>query len=198
MRNTIFIATIFILAGLSSCKEECKTCPDGYGLVNDECECLGYINGGECYSSIENLITPYGGDISGDLYYSFDSNTSDNFVFNSSPQLIAITGWGETGVNSESAEISLVENKKAIAQQTLITTVKRLKGQDSAWFEPFRNENGFGPGRIAFAESKVIDGKTCYLRPYLVQLDSRLYRLHLKWETEAGEVVDICTKIFRK
>ena len=197
MRNTIFISTLLILSGLSSCKEECKTCPEGYGLVNGECECLGYMNGGECYSSIESLITPYGGNIYGDLYYSFDSNSSDNFTFNSTPQLIAITRWGETGINSESAMISLVEDKKAILEQLLITTVKKAKLQDSAWFEPYRNEKGFGT-TLGNQLTKLIDGKTCYLRPYLVQLDKGLYRVHLKWETAGGEVVDICTKIFRR
>jgi len=198
MRNTIFIATILILAGLSSCKDECKTCPDGYGLVNNECECLGYVNGGQCYT-LNNLLRS-DPKFEGDLYYSFDENSSSNFTFSSNPQLISISPWIESGVNSESAKILLVENREAsnFNTVTLMTTVKRPKGQDSAWFEPFWNEKGFGPGSTAFAESKVIDGKTCYLRPYLVQLDSRLYRLHLKWETVDGEVVDICTKIFRR
>ena len=93
MRNIIFISTLLILAGLSSCKEDCKTCPEGYGLVNGECKCLGYMNGGECYGSIESLLKPYFGNIDGDLYYSFDSNTTENFTFNSNPQLIAIAGW---------------------------------------------------------------------------------------------------------
>lgn len=65
--------------------------------------------------------------------------------------------------------------------------------------KPYRNEKGFGPGTNAFSITKNIDGKSCYLRPYLVQIDSRrLYRLHLKWETANGEVLDKCTKIFRR
>jgi len=70
----------------------------------------------------------------GDLYYSFDENSSSNFTFSSNPQLISISPWIESGVNSESAKILLVENREAINfnNVTLITTVKRPKGQDSA------------------------------------------------------------------
>ena len=198
MRNTIFISTLLILAGLSSCKEECKTCPEGYGLVNGECECLGYMNGGECYT-FDQLLEPNVFLFEGDLYYSFDPNSSDNFTFNSHPQLISIDGWAETGFWTESSRIGLVENRNASNYRNVAwkTTVQRFKNQDSAWFEPYRNEKGFGT-TLGNQLTKLIDGKTCYLRPYLVQLDKGLYRVHLKWETAGGEVVDICTKIFRR
>jgi len=199
MRKFIIILSIFIVGGFCACSDECKTCPDGYGLVDDECKCVGFINGSNCYT-LDNLLSPDEFKFQGDLYYSFDSNTSNNYQFNSNPQLISVSSFSETGVNSESATVSLIEDRDAsnFSNIVLRTSVQREKGTDSAWFQPFFGEKGFGPGSTAFSTSEIIDGKKCYLRPYLVQLDSRLYRLHLKWETEDGEVIDICTKVFRR
>ncbi len=198
MRNYLII-TILFLAGFSSCKDDCKTCPDGYGLVNNECQCMGYINGSKCYKSV-NELTNYLPAVGDNLYYSFDNNSSSNFTFNSKPQLVAISPWVASGVNSEFAEIILVEDREAgdIYQSNLSTTVRKPKQDDSASFYPYRNEKGFGLGRTAESITKQINGKTCYLRPYLVQLDTKLFRLHLKWETLEGEVMDTCTKIFTR
>lgn len=201
MKKTYFLSVLlFILAGFSSCKDdECETCPDGYGLVKDECKCLGYVNGEGCYTLDQLLASDP--KFEGELFYSFDSNSSENFNFNSNPQLISISPWIETGVNSESAKILLIEDREVsnFNNATLTTTVKKPKMEDSAWFEPFFNEQGFGPGHKAESITKEINGKVCFLRPYLVELQiNKLYKLYLKWETKQGEVVDVCTKIFKR
>jgi hypothetical protein len=197
MKQYFKLIVLFILAGFSSCKYECKTCPDGYGVVNDACECIGYINGGQCYT-FASLLRPDNFKFQGDLYYSFDSNSSENFEFNTNPQLISISAFAETGQNSEFAKISLIENREAenFDNVVLRTSIQRIKDSDSAWFQPYIGEKGFGPGSTAFSITKIIGDKTCYLRPYAVQLDNTIYRLHLKWETEDGEVIDSCTKTF--
>lgn len=196
MIRPLFIFTLIIL-GISACKEDCKTCPDGFGLINDECKCIGYLSGEKCYT-LENLTAPL--PLSGNVYYSFDVNSSENFNFNTQPQLIAIGNWGELGTNSETTSISLIQSRNAALHDIYKTTLQRQKGLDSAWFQPFGIEKGFqkGSGSTASNMVKTINGQTCYLRPYLVQLDSELYRIRLKWETENGEVIDVCTKIFRR
>lgn len=163
MKKALFVLLIAI--GFSSCKEDCKTCPENYVLKNNECECeSGVIINGDCQALDEfresngfvQELTPVCDGFQGVEKYKYA------YFYNASTTLnkINIDFYGSE-ISSES-------------------TVVYFSNNDSFYSGKYSN---LGLKGITFKKNggeyfeKQIDGETCYLRCNIKVLSSR----HMKY-----------------
>jgi|GEM_PF-1522929 len=219
----ILTTTVFILAGLSSCKDDCLTCPNNEAVVNGQCECIGVFFNGVCTSEAEllspnNFSGPTGAspdEIIGYISYAdtsrvlspteklFDFWDGDIRLF-----LIEITFNRANNRYESYCSISTPRDNGKQYFSSLLSPIGMPRADTLRYYWPSAYDyNGFvtttyyrepPAGQWAKHYTTEIDEQTCYLRPYIKILDKDVLRVTFRYVTSDEVIKAEFVRLFQR
>lgn len=219
MKKLTIIVLIFFTS-LSACKDDCLTCPENEAIINGKCECIGINFNGKCINKNE-FFNPntYNGPLINDP-------TVINVLLSLAEDTTIVSGFNISEFDFTESSIKLYlfpldwyDNR--YRSFCLIQTIRdggepyycgltsplgREYSDTIDYYWPSAYEyKGLisqvvkAPGHEPASHyTTLIDGQTCYLRPYIKILDKDYLRVTFRYVTAEEEVKAKCVRLFHK